>query len=393
MNRVPTTTQPIIERSSLIDALRGFALLGIILINWQAFALGVSTVIAPLPADAQALDVLTYGLIMTFVAGKFYPLFSFLFGYGFALQMRRWPPTERGRLFRRRLSAMFVFGVLHGTLIWFGDILSRYAIAGVFLNAHLKLRPKRLLASARRWVLLWLIMVLVCASALVWYGAEDHRQALVEAKQTALRYAQGSFIEIAQERLQGYGMMLVYSIFQLPEFVCLFLLGALVERLGWLRAPQRHEQKWRAVLKYGLAVGLPLQIAFGVLSVYEQRVPEIGLWSTLVAVTAPLLTAGYIACWVRYRDSKFIRRLITWFAPAGRVALSNYLLQSCFGSLLFYSYGLGLGNQLTHYQLVLIALLFFIIQMVLSHAWRHWIGPAEWVWRAYTYSRWRKTRA
>ncbi len=392
MNQVLITARPIQERSSLVDALRGFALLGIILINWQAFALGVSTIIAPLPIDAQVFDVLTYGLIMTFVAGKFYPLFCFLFGYGFALQMRRWPSVERGRLFRRRLSAMLVFGVLHGVLIWFGDILSRYAVAGVFLSSHLKLRPKRLLASVRRWVLLWLIIVLVGAIASIGYGAENHRQALVETEQIALLYAQGSFTEIALRRLQDYGMMLVFGIFQLPEFVYLFLLGALVERLGWLRAPQRHQRRWRAVLKYGLAVGLPLQIAFGVLSVYEQRVPDIGLWSTLFSATAPLLTAGYIACWVCYRDSQFIRRLITWFAPVGRIALSNYFLQSCIGSLLFYSYGLGLGNQLSHYQLALTALLFFIIQMVLSHAWRNRSGPAESLWRAYTYSTKEKTR-
>lgn len=383
-------------RHERIDALRGLAVFGILLINVWGFVYGYTAlrygVLAP---SAGVADRLAVFLCAAFAEQKFYPVFAFLFGAGFALQMRSLVRhaglDEAKRIYRRRLTWLLACGVAHGLLLWFGDILTAYALTGFWL---LGLAGKRLAQVGASLALLATVNIallfVIGVFALV---AGSPPELLAELVGDALRahvaYTQGSWGEAARARLYDFAVNIGGFWLFLPRLALFFVLGVCTVRLGWLTSPERHRALWRPILAVALVIGVPLNLWWGYVALGGAVNPYGAARSDLFASLAidlagPLLGAGYVAACMLARP-----HALALLAPVGRMALTNYLMQSLICALLLQGYGLGLGALLSRAQLMTFCAAVMLFQLALSHWWmgRFGQGPAEALWRRYTYQR------
>jgi uncharacterized protein len=385
-------------RIAVVDALRAFALAGILQVNIQSFVWGAGDPLGQIVAPPGAVDAAVHLLVGTFVSTKFLSIFAFLFGVGFASQWRslrrRLSVADAGAAYQRRLAFLLALGLMHGALLYYGDILTAYALAGFVLLWHAQARPAALLASTRRW---WLAFaILTAASTFVF---EAMRLAIPPAADPALLpqeslerfavYTQGSYAQQFAVRLGDFGSVLVSTLLLgLPQVVALFLLGALAGRLGWLRRPQRHRRLWQAAVWIGLAA-LPFAAAGAWLNFATLR-DSPGDPSAVgygLQNAGSLLACLYVAAFVSLQRRPPVAALVGWLAPAGRMPLTNYVAQSAAMGLLLSGWGLGLGAVLGRAELALLALAIAVAQIVASRAWigRFGSGPLEALWHLATY--------
>ncbi|WP_258903321.1 DUF418 domain-containing protein [Actinokineospora sp. UTMC 2448] len=374
---------PVATPSRLVrlDALRGFALVGILAVNVWAFATGYygSGI-----ADPAGDPVVQFAVSMFFET-KFYLLFSFLFGYSFTLQMdaaARADAAFRPRMLRRHLG-LAVIGVAHAVLLFHGDILTTYAVLGLVLLA---LRD----ISARRAV--WLAIGLLLASGVLWTllgvldlltpTPVDGAAAAARVTETVAAY-QGTPATVVAEHLRQLPSTLALVVFvQAPSALAMFLLGFAAGKRQLFAEPWRHRTLWTWLLRAGLPIGLAGAAFYAYLTVHHPGSGAQTLAIGVTLLTAPLLTGGYVAALLRL----FETRAATVFAPVGRVALSNYILQSVILSLVFTAYGLGLVGNLPYAAVAGLVVVIYAIQLALSALWlrSHRYGPLEWLLRAVT---------
>jgi uncharacterized protein len=386
------------DRIDLIDALRAFALFGILQVNILSYLWGpggLTVFVEPPTLSDQA----TYLLIATFVSTKFLSLFALLFGYGFALQMQSLRRTrdEAGarRAYRRRLAFLLVVGILHGTLLYFGDILTAYAVCGFVLVLYARARPATLARHARNWLVAYVAisvaLMFVTAGAGRLLTAEDVARVPAEWIERFEISTRADYAAFVQASLADYlDLTLLALTLSSPYVIGLFVLGALAGRLGWLARPERHPRVWQAAARIGWAA-LPVSL-LGAWLLLRSTIDTPGLPSalgfTLNVLSFPLL-ALYLAWIVRWREAPALRAAIAWLAPAGRMPLTNYLAQSVAMGLLLSGWGLGWGAALSTTHLALLALAIVAVQIVASRAWiaRFGQGPVEALWKRATYGR------
>ena len=398
----PTTAK---ERHVILDALRGLALLGIALANFPEFALWTF-----LSADEQQamttadIDGVVRYMQYLLVDGKFYTIFSLLFGVGFSLILSRHPVS----LFMRRMLLLAVIGFCHLMFIWSGDILLLYACGGLLLPLFIRLKDKALLAVA-----VVLIVLPVGLDALTEFGgidfarpfydawwAEASRQGITEENfATWLRDAD-SYPKMFAFLCQGAceRMWEFVEGHRLPKVVGLFMLGYLI---GKHRLYARFEElPLRKVCFVAFAVGVPMSILYAWSATHGHPWGQT-VHSLLYAASVIPMAAGYVMAmclWyqncqlsTRPKDACYQRdaRIFNWLAAPGRMALSNYISQSLVGVLLFYGLGFGLGCSFGLVYVELTAFAVFVLQIVICKWWfRHFrFGPLEWVWRMLTYGR------
>lgn len=387
------------ERIHAMDALRGVALLGILIVNMGAFK-GLSTLelFPSRESLARAADQTAFWLIQSLFSAKFYPIFAFLFGLGFALQMERLQarglnPTG---IMLRRLFILLIFGVLHGLFIWTGDVLLIYALSGMLLLLFRSLRPRALLS----WVIgLWGIQAFLCLSCggllLSWgltgdtsvSGSLDPLDVLVDQGRRA--YASGSYWQAQQFRFIEWVMMLLNAVFFAPNVLMMFLLGLYFGKVGVFAQLEAHRRLLGWLAGLGLTVGLGLNALVGSGTLNAIRAAqEMSLygWLTISVVVGPILSLGYIGAFgLLWASLSGLQRLLTPVAAAGRMALTNYLMQSVVCTLLFYGYGLGLRLGIA--QGLMLSVLIWAVQAAVSVLWlaRLQYGPMEWLWRSLTY--------
>lgn len=376
-----------------LDVLRGIAVFGILLVNIWGFAWGtLSLRYGTLPTPAPWPDQAAIGLVAALAEFKFYPIFAYLFGAGFALQTRSlkqrlgsWDAARAA--YSKRLRWLLVIGLLHGLLVWSGDVLSSYAISGMLILSLASSRPA--LVRNIAWLLSGGFLLFMCLLYPVSPGgsAADTARELHDFAQRYAIYTQGSYLEAATLRLRDYGMQMLFVIVMLPHIIIFFLLGILSVRLGWLTAPQRHRQLWRRVCWVGLGVGLPFNLLAGAAILWQTADPYQTRFNTpllglMLYAGGPLLAAGYVAALMRAGPA-VLQRIGRILAPVGRMALTNYLIQSLLGTWLLQGWGLGWGAQLRPVQLVALALAIMAGQVLLSRWWlAHYAqGPCEALWR------------
>jgi uncharacterized protein len=392
-----TQAVPARGREDLIDALRGAALLGILLVNIQSFAWGITAPsMGVLWDDATVLDSLTIYLTSLFLEYKIYPIFCFCFGYGFAIMARRWRLVSPGnnaivvQRFRRRLNFMLVLGLAHGSLIWFGDILARYALAGHFLVTYIGKGPQILLRGIKRWGSITVIFTVTggLLSALSSPPASLTDGEVDEIMKVFDVYARGDYLSTMLPRLYDYMWVLASWLLLFPQAVLIFLSGAFVAQMGWLRAPANHVKKWRIVLLGSLMVGLPLSIVSANHALDWAADPALipSTATSLALMLAPLLSPAYIASAALLATREFGLRVVRALAPMGRLALTNYLMQSILMLGILSGAGFGLADQ-GQFLIALIAVGMWGLQLGLSHLYLRQFqqGPAEYCWRLYTY--------
>ena len=402
VDTAPASLTPIVadERAVWLDALRGFALLGIVLINVQAFSGFVFRGVISSWSSAQplwsgfdpALDFAAHVLVQ----GKFYSLFSFLFGLGFALQLGRAEATGTQALpvMRRRLAWLLVFGLAHAMLIWFGDILTVYAVFGFALLAFRRLSQRALLGWALFFlaspVLIYLIFMAVgLGDPLAGDPAVPVKDSFIGKATRTL--ATGSYVEVIQTQSLFYpgGWIRRALRLALPRIFGMFLLGVWAARIGLPLLRESHRPLLRRWLLWGALLGLPLNIAFSALGGGEALLPASAnglLAIVLASLGMPLLCLAYIAAFALYWRSRNPGSLLV---AAGRTALSHYIGQSVLCVSVFYGYGLGLFGQLGYAVAVPIAIAVFLVLAMLGRAWLQWFpqGPMEALWRRLSYRR------
>lgn len=377
-----------------VDALRGFALLGIFVVNITFMASGYPGNLVIDPAYTSTLDDIVRGVSAVFVDMKFYVLFSFLFGYSFTLQMES--AAAAGAAFAprmlRRIVGLFVLGALHIVFLYGGDVLTTYALACLALLLMRRVRDRialRVAAGLYGVVLLSLLVsgLFLDSSAML----PSTEEALVNAEQSTAAML-GGWGEIIGQHLSGLPLLILQAVsLQGPTALALFLLGMVAGRRRLLAQVRGDEPILRRIQWIGFPVGLTGSVLYMLGG---------GTGNTLaVAVsvaTAPLLAAAYVATLLRLMHSPRTAWIRSALAPAGRIALTNYLAQSAIGLLIFTGIGLGAAGRLSPLETMMLALLVFALQLWASAMWlrRYRYGPAEWVLRWVTNARrpaWRRT--
>jgi uncharacterized protein len=389
------------RRIELVDALRAFALAGILQVNIQSFVWGAGDPLGYFIDAPRAADTAVHLLVGTFVATKFISIFAFLFGFGAALQIRSIRRMCGGdveaanTVYRRRLRFLLALGILHGLFLYYGDILAFYALAGFVLVLYMHRRAVALARAMRQW---WIAFAVVNVVATLLFEAArralppevDPAQIPQEVIDKFIVFTEGGYWAQFTARATDFVyIVLVMGLFAAPQIVALFLLGHLAARLGWIAHPRRHPRVWRAAFAIGCAAA-PLAVAGAWLN-YETMVNspgDPGLIGFGLQTFGSLLAALYVAAIVRWREAAPVAAAIRWLAPAGRMPLTNYLLQSLVMGVLLSGWGFGLGATLGKAELALLAAAIVAVQFVASRAWiaRFGQGPVEALWRRVTYA-------
>jgi uncharacterized protein len=394
-----------VERLDILDALRGLALAGIFLVNlavFSGFVFMPPDLMARLPT--AAVDMPAAGLILWLGYGKFYSLFSLLFGIGFSLQLVAAEDRGDARLavFRRRLLVLLAVGALH-LYIWEGDILFLYALVGFLLIPFRRVRDATLVRDA---VALVFAPVALEALIAVSRGALDPGAPLLRAGNSVLQktgFSPGTppypllrdagWAEFLRFQLSGvffrYADLLTTG--RPFKVLAMFLVGLWVGRSGMLRDLTPWLPTLRRVRLWGFALGLP---AAGVQVALMARGTPTGSWlkvgeSVGYALGVTPLALAYAATFAILWQSASWRARLTRLAPAGRTALTNYLSQTVVALTLFYGIGFGLMGHVgpTWWPLLVVAVI--AAQLGISRWWlqRFAFGPMEWIWRQATYGR------
>lgn len=393
----PTSPLPVHERIPALDVLRGVAVAGILLANVQVF-FGLTFIppdrLAALPTAAA--DHVAEFLERVFIDGKFYSIFSLLFGIGFGVQLSR---GGRGALprFKRRLRILLGIGAIHAFLIWAGDILMLYALLG-FMMPWFARKTNRALV---RWTLILLAVptALYIVALAVWMlvgSGAARTSASPGMPASILKYFEaigtGGFKDAFIGNLvflSGRWADLFFTV-RFPKVLGMFVLGLWTVRTGLALSPSDHRAtlvRWSIL---GLGVGLPANfIAAWALEQWSYLPPSVGglLGTAMQAIGVPMLALGYAATIALLVVEG--RRFITVFAPVGRMALTNYLMHSIICVVLSYGFGFGLWWRTGASRAIAIAAAIIVVQIPLSAWWlsRHRFGPVEWIWRRLTYAR------
>ncbi len=504
-----TTRGPVAvhERIQTLDVIRGFALLGIMLMNVEFFSRALSDLGGGLPVGMTGLDHAAGWFVHTFVRGKFWTMFSMLFGMGFAVMLGRARSTGRDFLwpYVRRTIALAAFGLLHGILIWGGDILLAYATAAMVLLLTLfgrfwhglliaavlgavgfafkaeavggfvmlpviagliavYLRSERSVQIfGRPWPLLSiglaiaaLLMIVGGGIGIVMVGAakaggfvfggtmigvlawlsrryrnppekrtvragatlfltlclamtigsalslmtpselkpkptaeqtlkkEERREEHLKEVATETRVMRsGHYVEAVNLRTRTYLSEYASNSAFSAIVLFLFLIGAWLVQSGAIVRPQEHLGLFRKLAGIALPVGLVLSVASSLIATTQLPGQNDAPWrlaSSLQMLSALPTSLGYIAVIVLLMQKAAWRQVLSWLAPAGRMALTNYIGASIIGTWVFYGYGLGQWGMGRAGQFVFV-LVVFALQVLLSHWWlsRFRYGPLEWL--------------
>jgi uncharacterized protein len=369
-----------LKRQALPDQLRGFALLGVIVVNMPFLAVSNSGIwqfqISSLSDQAVAF------LIVALAQGKFYLLFAFLFGYSLTLILKSRSSQGVNR-YLRRLVGLAVLGAGHAYLFFIGDILMSYALLGLILLLFVGRSTRTvLIASAFSYVIGLVLLALVFFEAL---GAESSAGGFITNSDALDQALKGTFFEAVAGRANALPeALLVQIVINWFPSLSMFLLGLAAGRTGLLSDPAKHTRLWRSFVIVGVLIGLPAGIA----SAWLGLVPEdpTGIYGIAGVVLgfalAPALSAGYVGAIALLSN----RRFLSYAEPAGRMSLTGYLGESILLSAIFCGWGLGLFGVLSLTQSLLVALGVWIALEVFAKHWlrRYAYGPFEWVLRSWS---------
>lgn len=398
-----TTYSPVnpSQRYVILDALRGFALIGICLANYPEFSLYTfqpESVAASMPTAGA--DAVVKFLLAMFVDGKFYTIFSLLFGIGFSIIISR--AEARGgngiSLFYRRMSTLLLIGFAHMMLVWSGDILALYALVGMLLPLFRRASDRTLLAWAAVFLVLPVVVDTAAALAGVSLSAPAVRAQWYYCREYGITEENfGYWLRDAESYRKVLEFLVQGALVRVQEFVDgnryfkvagLFLIGYCVGRRRMYANLGAYAVMLRRVALLGLTVGLPLSVFYAADTV-EGRPAGPVLHDVLYLVSVYPVGFAYVASlcllYLRRPDSALWRVM----AAPGRMALSNYLGQSVVGMFLFYGIGLGLGAGIGLWPTELVALGVVVVQAVFSAIWLSHcrFGPVEWLWRMANYGR------
>jgi uncharacterized protein len=394
------------QRIELLDALRGFALFGVCLANLFIFAYWDTPATRSLPRALLPTDGAAEFLMHTLVEGRFYSIFSMLFGLGFALQMQR--AEARGGdglpLFKRRIRILMLIGLAHLLLLWFGDILLFYAIIALVLMRMRHLPDQKVLRWAAACVLIPIVLYLpvfispAISLALPFFAMVFGMTKLYNIDMAQMQdsifalYTSGNLVDWFKLTTAGVTFRFGDLFFTARPFkvLAMFLLGMYIGRHRMWASLGERAPLLRKIAVWGFVIGLPAGIGHALIRDSEayfsgtwQGLAETALYALSVAPMALAYAATFALLW-RYPGWQHALHV---FVPAGKMALTSYLSQTVIATLIFSGFGLRLAGRVGPTYLWLLAIAIFALQIAFSKWWlaRYRFGPMEWLWRSATY--------
>ena len=379
------------QRDITPDVLRGFALLGLLVVNIQFMGLSSAEGARGEWALGLVNGSATF-IIASIFTGKFYLLFSFLFGYSSNYIIR----GERANRTRwvKRCFILMTLGILHFTFLWHGDIIFVYGIFGLLLIPFF-FRADKTLKIWARVVYLVSSTIILLVGVLVFVGEryfpEESYQTPMDTKLDQL-LLNGTFMEAIPARLELWVYGVSTGIFlQGGLAFAAFLLGLRMARSQFLSSPI-DKQKNKQLMKVGLLLGAPIQLLSAALLVWNEQKAEPSEATHILAVfvsfiAAPLLSMFYVGVIRKLVEQK--THLVSWMKPAGKMSWTIYISQSVITSMIFGPWGLGLFQELQTWQVLLLAIGIWIGLVLFA---THWLkkfqqGPLESLMGALTRSR------
>lgn len=398
------------EREIFMDVLRGFAVLGIFIANlgsgftWYNEANHFTG-----PLLLPALDHKVQYLHQMLIEGKFYSIFSLLFGWGIALQLKR--GIARGvdavPTIKRRLAFMLLLGAVH-LMIWPGDIVFFYALLGFLLLPFRKFSDKTLLITGS---ILILLPVVLYAAKMKWQWLNTPAGILYQTGENIDHFLNhikseedykyllhhGNWWDIFKGHLAGFFYRYGYLSFvsRIPKVLGMFLMGYVVGRSDFYRNILQYKKLLYGIITIGIVVGLPANYFLArYMSWHDADYFNLkinGLYQTFAyALGVVPLAMTYTAIFMLSFQTAAGKKLLSVFAPVGKMAFSNYILQSLIGNFVFLGAGLGYLEQVGPFYFTLFGIAVFTVQIILSTLWLNYFnyGPLEWLWRSATYKKW-----
>jgi uncharacterized protein len=385
----------------VLDVLRGFALLGIIIMNMPGFNTPWGAFARDPPMFPGAADKAAQFFMTTVFEGKANSIFSFLFGLGLTIQLQR--AESRGApvtsLYLRRLSVLFLLGVAHGVLMWSGDVLHVYAVIGLLVLALRRVPDGWLfgiigvciVAPMLRDGYALLADEVRIRSLSTWLSISHEQERI---------FREGTYTEQVAARIEMY--VFVYGVliqrvagwmWISVSFTATMLLGVYAGRKRLFSNVAEAAPKLRTLTGWCLGLGLTASASLAVLGALREpssgRTVEDFVTSVLYNLNRPLLCMAYVGVIALLLQKERFARPLFWLAPAGRMPLTNYLMQSVIATTIFYSHGLALFGKIGPLVGLLLSVAIFAVQVLYSRWWfgRFEFGPLEWLWRAVTYGK------
>lgn len=375
------------QRVRLIDGLRGFSLIGILIANLLIFQYGMFGKDQMENYQTLATDQSSYIWIKIFIEGSFMPIFLFLFGYSMVKFSEKL--EGNGKRVKRHLVRRFILlitlGLLHSIFVWEGDILFSYGLIGLLMIIFVKRKKKT--------ILIWTVTLFSLTTLIGVIGANEKMEqpknltSYIQKEYDA--YSDGDYWEALEFRNSGEdpygypGYVYIIMLMLMPLVICpIFLLGMYAAKSGWFTFPEKEKRKYSWLAWLFLPMGLGLKSL-------PYLFPEHTWTESSYTIGAPLLSVGYIFLFA-YFYTKGESVILTLFENVGRLSMTNYLAQSMICTLIFYGYGLGLFGKLGVLNGILLAIVIYLFQVILSHYYlKIWkMGPFEKIMRIGTYMKW-----
>lgn len=376
------------ERIGAIDCIRGFALLGIFMVNLPIM-LGIFT---PLEKEEVTINQWTEIFLELFISNKFFVLFSFLFGLSFFIFMSRAEAKGYGKkLFARRLLFLLLFGIIHRLFFWTGDVLLLYAVTGYFLLFFYDRKPKTILVWGVSLISAFIILVHGLAGFMILndpsllHGSFP-KESQIEAYHT-LGYVDWLIWHYNAEVITETPRHLLI----IPLLLGIFLLGLYTGKIGVF---QHIEQFIKPLKKIQAASGLASIPFIGLMyycQVAEDPIALIKAFESLyLQAGGILLSAFYMTTLMLLLRVSLAQKILSPLRLYGQMALTNYLSQTLIGFVIFFI--MRLYGSIALYESVLICIGVFIVQIIFSNLWlkKFRLGPFEWLWRTLTYGKHQK---
>lgn len=370
------------QRIFSIDALRGFSLLGILLMNILTFAYPYQ-IINPFEFF-QHQDGAWFKISSLFIIASFYPIFAFLFGYGLSIMYQN--SLDKGLnyypMITRRLLFLLLLGIIHGVFIFYGDILSTYALLGLIAIIFVRLKPQYTLVALSIGIGIFVLLYLLPMILLKDVTQIESFVGLQELERVNNILSSADYVSIIGFNLKYFGMNIANAILVGPfSILPIMLFGIYEHQINWFNKIKQHKNLYMVIGVVVLILGLAIKMI--------QIVLEGSVTSQLMSqmIGGPIVALSYIMFFVILCEDQTVRKILTPLQSIGKLSLTTYISQSIICIIIFYGVGLNYYGKLPVLTIYIIGIVIYCVQLILSYLYllKFKQGPLEKLWRKVTY--------
>lgn len=370
------------QRIFSIDALRGFSLLGILLMNILTFAYPYQ-IINPFEFF-QHQDGAWFKISSLFIIASFYPIFAFLFGYGLSIMYQN--SLDKGLnyypMITRRLLFLLLLGIIHGVFIFYGDILSTYALLGLIAIIFVRLKPQYTLVALSIGIGIFVLLYLLPMILLKDVTQIESFVGLQELERVNNILSSADYVSIIGFNLKYFGMNIANAILVGPfSILPIMLFGIYAHQINWFNKIKQYKNLYMVIGVVVLILGLAIKMI--------QIVLEGSVTSQLMSqmIGGPIVALSYIMFFVILCEDQTVRKILTPLQSIGKLSLTTYIMQSIICIIIFYGVGLNYYGKLPVLTIYIIGIVIYCVQLILSYLYllKFKQGPLEKLWRKVTY--------